>query len=82
MLPYGINDVQTSGVPGVPGVAVVTTVGAPTPGPGTVSGDTVLQTSHQAVWGRVLRLNSVMRPTKVLSVRSISSLDMTELQGS
>ena len=47
----GCIDIQTTGVPGVPGVAVVTTVGAPTPGPGTVSGDTVLQTSHQAVWG-------------------------------
>ena len=67
MLPYGINDVQTSGVPGVPGVAVVTTVGAPTPGPGTVSGGTVPLTSIQAVWGRPLRLNSVMRLTKVVS---------------
>lgn len=53
------------------GVAVVTTVGDPTPGPGTVSGETVLQTSTQAVWGRVLRLNSVRKPTKVVSVRII-----------
>ena len=61
-------NVQTTGVPGVTGVAAVTTVGAPTPGPDTVSGETVLQTSIQAVWGRVLRQNSVMKPTKVVSV--------------
>ena len=64
-------NVQITGVFGVTGVAVVTTVGAPTPGPGTVSGETVLQASIQAVWGRVLRLNSVMRLTKVFSVRLI-----------
>ena len=53
------------------GVAAVTPVEDPTPGPGTVSGETVLQTSHQVVWGRVLRLNSVMKVIKVVSVRSL-----------